>query len=64
MLPSGLVTICLDISVAVNHPEQITYVIYACYSLICVTIGFFRVRQLYAEQQKTMDTEALSYKSA
>ena len=64
MLPSGLVTICLDISVAVNHPEQITYVIYACYSLICVTIGFFRVRQLYAEQKKTMDTEALSYKSA
>lgn len=51
MLPSGIITICLDLSVTATHPEQITYVIYAFYSLICVTIGFFRVRKLYAEQQ-------------
>ena len=64
MLPSGVVGICLDLSVSVNHPEQITYVIYACYSLICVTIGFFRVRQLYAEQQKSMGTEVPSHETA
>lgn len=68
MLPSGLVLICLDLSVTVNHPEQITYVIYACYSLICVTIGFFRVRQLYAEQraeqQKMVGTEVPPYEPA
>jgi len=53
MLPSGIITICLDISVAAAHPEQITYVIFAFYSMICTTIGFFKVRKLYAEQQKT-----------
>lgn len=51
MLPSGIISICLDLSVTADHPEQITYVIYAFYSLICVTIGFFRVRKLYAEQK-------------
>lgn len=53
MLPSGIITICLNISVAAAHPDQITYVIFSFYSIICTTIGFFKVRKLYAEQQKT-----------
>lgn len=52
MVPSGMVSLGLYFSVMINHPEQITYVIFSCYSLICVTIGFFRVRQLYSEQRK------------
>ena len=59
MLPSAVIGICLDISVMQAHPEQITYVIYAFYSLICVTIGFFRVRRLYAEQRNQMKNETL-----
>lgn len=56
MLPSGLITICLDLTVSRAHPEQITYVIFALYSLICVTIGFFRVRKLYREQRGLENT--------
>ncbi len=57
MLPSALIGICLDFSVMGAHPEQITYVIYAFYSLICVTVGFFRVRKLYAEQRNQIKIE-------
>lgn len=57
MLPSAVIGICLDFSVMQAHPEQITYVIYAFYSLICVTIGFFRVRKLYAEQRTQIKNE-------
>ncbi len=57
MLPSAVINICLDFSVMQAHPEQITYVIYAFYSLICVTIGFFRVRKLYAEQRSQIKNE-------
>ena len=51
MLPSGLINIALNLATMQAHPEQITYLIYAFYSLICVTIGFFSVRKLYAEQR-------------
>ncbi len=51
MLPSGLINICLNLSVTLAHPEQITYVIYSTYALICSAIGFVRVRRLYKEQQ-------------
>jgi hypothetical protein len=37
-----------------DHPEQITYVIYYLYSLICAVKTYFRTRQLYAEQQKDL----------
>ncbi|MBE6597276.1 MAG: nicotinamide mononucleotide transporter [Ruminococcaceae bacterium] len=53
MLPSGLIGIALNFATMQDHPEQITYLIFAIYSLICVTIGFFRVRKLYAEQTAT-----------
>ena len=50
LIPSGIVSICLDLSVTFSHPEQITYVIFSCYSFVCAIIGFRRVRRLYAEQ--------------
>jgi len=37
-----------------EHPGQITYVIFSVYSMICVIMQFFRVRQLY-NQQKAED---------
>lgn len=51
MLPSGLFGIALNITVMMNEPAQITYVIFSLYSLFCVTKGFFRVQKLYAQQQ-------------
>ncbi len=50
MLPSGIVSIVLNLATMQQHPEQITYLIFSFYSMICVTQGFFRVRRLYAEQ--------------
>lgn len=52
MLPSGILGIALNIATMQANPEQITYVIFSVYSMICVTIQFFCVRKLYAEQQK------------
>lgn len=54
MLPSGIVGICLNIATMAEHPGQITYVIFSAYSMICVIMQFFRVRQLY-NQQKAED---------
>ncbi|MBQ8641797.1 MAG: nicotinamide mononucleotide transporter [Clostridia bacterium] len=50
MLPSGLLNIVLNAATMLEHPEQITYLIFSLYSLICVTKQFFRVRKLYARQ--------------
>ena len=50
MLPSGMLNIVLNFATMQTNPEQITYVIFSFYSIICVTIQFFRVRKLYAEQ--------------
>ena len=50
MLPSGILNIVLNFATMQSNPEQITYVIFSFYSIICVTIQFFRVRRLYAEQ--------------
>lgn len=50
MLPSGIVSIILNLATMQAHPEQITYLIFSFYSMICVTQGFFRVRRLYAQQ--------------
>ena len=54
MLPSGLLNIALNIATMQTNPEQITYVVFSVYSMICVTIQFFCVRKLYAEQQKKL----------
>jgi len=50
MLPSGLISIALNIATMTTHPEQITYLVYSIYSFICIVQQFFRVRKLYAEQ--------------
>ena len=56
MLPSGILNIALNIATMQTNPEQITYVVFSVYSMICVTIQFFCVRRLYAEQQKQSDS--------
>ena len=52
MLPSGMLSIVLNFATMQTNPEQITYVIFSFYSITCVTIQFFRVRKLYAEQNR------------
>ena len=56
MLPSGLLNIALNIATMQTNPEQITYVVFSVYSMICVTIQFFCVRRLYGEQQRKVDS--------
>ena len=56
MLPSGLLNIALNIATMQTNPGQITYVVFSVYSMICVTIQFFCVRRLYAEQQRKVDS--------
>ena len=50
MLISGSLTIALDATMMADHPAQITYLIFACYSMICIVRQFFSVRGLYREQ--------------
>lgn len=52
MLITGFLSPVLDIVMMPEHPERITYLIYAIYSLICIVRQFFTVRKLYAEQAK------------
>jgi len=51
MIPSGIITIMLNLQTMVNHPGQITYLIFSLYSIICIIRGFFSVRRLYREQK-------------
>lgn len=44
--------IALNCSMLPRNPGQITFVIYAIHAFICVTVQFFSVRRLFAEQQK------------
>jgi nicotinamide riboside transporter PnuC len=53
MLPSGMLSIVLNFATMQTNPEQITYVIFSFYSITCATIQFFRVRKLYAEQNRS-----------
>ena len=57
MLPNGIIGIFLNIATMKVHPEQMTYLIFSFYSLICVIRGLFRVRGLYKEQQLEMIRE-------
>ena len=54
MLPSGMLNIVLNFATMQTNPEQITYVIFSFYSIVCVTVQFFRVRKLYAEQSRNV----------
>ena len=54
MIPAGIITIVMHITTVPEVPGQVTYVIFSVYSLICVIMQFFRVRQLYAKQQEEL----------
>ena len=54
MFISGGTAIALNSSMLPQRPSQITFVIYAIHSFICIVIQFFSVRRLYAEQRKEL----------
>lgn len=60
MLVSGVLGIALNIAMAIDRPEMVTYVVFSVYSFICVTRQFFSVRRIYSEQknQKTERAES------
>ena len=58
MFRSGRVSILLYIAMLRGHPCQITYLIYALYSMVCQIGALKRVLRLYKEQ--THEKEKLS----
>lgn len=52
MLPNGLLTIGLYTAMMLDDPAQVTYLIYAVQSFICIVKQFFCVRQLYRKQKE------------
>ena len=55
-LPSAVLGIAKNIAVALDHPEQITYVIYSVYTLICMIIQYITVQRL-SDEQRTESTQ-------
>ena len=51
MILSGTVNIMLYIAMLREHPAQITYLIYALYSMVCQITALKRVMRLYSAQQ-------------
>ena len=49
---SSIISIYLHAVMLLDKPEQLTYLIFSIYSLICITRGFFQARALYKEQQQ------------
>lgn len=52
MLPSGIISIMLNLQTLQASPGQLSYVIFSIYSMICVTMGFFSVRNLWKQQNQ------------
>lgn len=52
MLPSGIISIMLNLQTLQASPAQLSYVIFSIYSMICVTMGFFSVRRLWKQQNQ------------
>lgn len=50
MILSGAVNIVLFAAMLREHPAQITYLIYALYSMVCQIIALKRIMRLYREQ--------------
>lgn len=46
------------ITLAEGGEKKIHIIIFSIYSLICVTRGFFRIKKLYKEQQRTLRKES------
>jgi len=57
MLPSGIISILLYVVMLPDSPEQLPYLIFSVYSMICVVRGFFRVLRLYDEQRAQQQFE-------
>ena len=55
MLAGQICSIGLYIAMLGTNPEQLTYLIYSVYALICTTAAFVRTREIYRMQQKTSD---------
>ena len=49
-----LINLILFFVMAMDDPAQITYLIYAINSMICITMQFFSVRKIYAEQRSNI----------
>ena len=49
-----------QVTLVPDKPEQLTYLIFSIYSLICITRGFFQARALYAEQQRLAASQKIS----
>lgn len=52
MIPSGLFNIVLYITMIPANPEQVTYLVFSIYSMICVTMALVYARKLYKKQQQ------------
>lgn len=50
MIPNCLCSLGLYLAMLPENPEQVTYVVFAVYSLICNTIAFLNAKRLYREQ--------------
>ena len=60
MLVSGVLGIALNIAMAIDRPEMVTYVVFSVCSFICVTRQFFSVRRIYSEQKNKKTERAES----
>lgn len=56
-LVAGVLVLALYVQMLGAYPEQMTYLIYAVYSLICMTLNCVRVRALYIRQQTELKGE-------
>ncbi len=50
-IPNNLITLVLYAAMLKEHPEQITYLVYALYSLVCGTLAMLKARAILREQQ-------------
>ena len=52
MIGSGTLTVLLYLEMIAENPAQMTHLIYAIYTLICIVCQFFSVSRIYQKQQK------------
>lgn len=53
MLAGQVCSICLYVSMLGKNPEQLTYLIYSAYAMVCTTAAFIRTREIYKVQQNS-----------
>ena len=53
MLAGQVCSIGLYIAMLGSNPEQLTYLIYSVYAMVCTTAAFIRTREIYKIQQKS-----------